>query len=197
MSNGKIEEQVENELLKWHEYLVANGCSLLSLRFVAGKIRQLFEKQTYTLNCEQCGGTFQSEDAFPSPQLCPKCSESAERRLLTWGQLVKIGKGVGDPKTTSKQIHEILKGIAEAQLAKDMEWEAKTASIMDAFYHEVMRIAVLSREVTVTQIKDAECQSKDRALQSALNYIMTVTHGKNIEPVAQIREALKKQEGVK
>ena len=33
---------------------------------------------------------------------------------------------------------------------------AKTASIKDAYYQEVMRIAVLSREAAVTLIKDAE-----------------------------------------
>ena len=36
---------VEQELLKWHDYLEANGCSLLSLRFVAQKIAALFEQE--------------------------------------------------------------------------------------------------------------------------------------------------------
>jgi len=28
---------------------------------------------TYTLSCDRCGEAFYNEEAFPSPQLCPKC----------------------------------------------------------------------------------------------------------------------------
>ena len=28
---------------------------------------------TYTLNCDNCGNTYQSKEGFPKPQLCPKC----------------------------------------------------------------------------------------------------------------------------
>lgn len=38
-------------------------------------------KQTYSLNCDNCVGVFQSPDAFPEPQLCPKCSKPSESRL--------------------------------------------------------------------------------------------------------------------
>jgi len=30
-------------------------------------------EQTYTLNCDACGDAFYSKEAFPKPQLCPKC----------------------------------------------------------------------------------------------------------------------------
>lgn len=42
---SKIEEAIVKELLKWYPYLEANGCSLLSLKFIASKIHQLFEPQ--------------------------------------------------------------------------------------------------------------------------------------------------------
>ncbi len=35
------------------------------------------KEQTYSLNCDKCGGVFQSEEGFPNPQLCPTCPKRA------------------------------------------------------------------------------------------------------------------------
>lgn len=34
--------------------------------------------QTYSLICDKCGEIFLSQEAFPSPQLCPKCKNDEE-----------------------------------------------------------------------------------------------------------------------
>lgn len=32
----------------------------------------------YTLICDKCGKWFYSKEAFPSPQLCPKCQKESD-----------------------------------------------------------------------------------------------------------------------
>ena len=69
----------------------------------------------------------------------------------------------------------------------------------DIFRHSV--IVAKAQDTKTASILQAECQAKidakDKALHSALFYIGAVTHGENIEPTNQIKQALKQQEGVK
>ena len=77
---------------------------------------------TYTLTCSKCGQAFYSSDAFPSPRLCPGCSEPKpdESKLLTDNELDDIGYPIlpiGDRASSKK--------VSQAQ-------DAKTASIKEA-----------------------------------------------------------------
>jgi len=37
-------------------------------------------KVTYTLTCDNCGGTFYSEEGFPDSHLCPMCLKVADKQ---------------------------------------------------------------------------------------------------------------------
>jgi len=44
--------------------------------YLLNEHRLFFNKEkevTYTLNCDTCGKPFQSNEAFPKPQICPTC----------------------------------------------------------------------------------------------------------------------------
>ncbi len=39
-------------------------------------------EQIYTLTCDICGKPFESDEAFPKSQLCPKCQATEKNKLL-------------------------------------------------------------------------------------------------------------------
>ena len=76
-----------------------------------------------------------------------------------------------------------------------------TASILEAYYNEVMRIAVLSREAGVTQIKEAECQQRVEGIFEEIEgYSIPRRYSNRPFELFRINtekwQALKKEEGV-
>ena len=84
----------------------------------------------YSLNCDKCGEVFRSKDAFPAPQLCPKCSgyslsnkELKEKCLLTDEEMEDQGfsiirDGRGFLAIRKAQVSKALK-IAEPLIRQD------------------------------------------------------------------------------
>ena len=103
-------------------------------------------------------------------------SEPDERRLLTgeerdiisdkWEQAIR-----GD--VSSKLGNTYVKTLLKAQLAKDMEWEAKTASIKDTEFKELCANcdSALMKEGQIVELREkieAECQERVKRIFEVL-----------------------------
>lgn len=86
-------------------------------------------KPTYALTCDCCGRAFSSPDAFPTPQLCPKCSKpnASESGLLTGTERVEVWEKYEtehpNPELIIDSDFGYVQRLLKAQLAKDIEYE--------------------------------------------------------------------------
>ena len=71
--------------------------------------------QTYTLNCDQCGGVYQSIEAFPGAQLCGNCTIRAKAINEVFEE---IEKNYQLPDTHQSEPYRGLVAISKEQ------WEA-------------------------------------------------------------------------
>ena len=138
---------------------------------------------TYTLNCDGCGGVFESPSAFPQPQLCPECLEPKPEYDTSF-ECLNLNSD-NEPKADESKDLEMSKQVWKFFLKAHAD-ECDTDAVVD---HIVSRTA---------SIKDLECQKRiERIFEETEAKFEDVTGKGSIEQILAIPkykwQALKKK----
>jgi hypothetical protein len=145
----------------------------------------------YTLNCDKCGEPFKSSEAFPDPQLCPKCLEPQpdEGLLLTDEEEDRC-------TPTKKEI--------EAYLAEPDDTTAKALTEQEK--RLVAKYVLYGKKIKQAQLSKAQAHC-DKRVREIFEEIEARLHGSLKEGVSELAhvdlealkskylEALRKGEG--
>ena len=147
-------------------------------------------RQTYTLNCDGCGGVFENSSAFPQPQLCPECLKPEVKRAKPeYDASITQLPDPFEPKADESKDLEMSKQVWKFSLKGHAD-ECDTDAVVDHIVSET------------ASIKDLECQKRvERLFEEIEAKFEDVTGKGSIEQILAIPkykwQALKKRQEVK
>ena len=120
-------------------------------------------KEKYSLNCEICGGVFESNEAFPERQVCPKCKEvelSGVDPKANWAMNSRFTPLAPDEELELTP-EEIRNAVVAAEDSRG--YIIRPEGITDNLIPNLLAIAkaALSKATPIIEArKDAECEQK-------------------------------------
>ena len=120
------------------------------------------DEVTYTLTCDNCGKAFYSLEAFPSSQICPKCSKPDE-----WFTEERIKSAIERDEVYKKYNKEHPLEPDDRLLTpreKDIAWKAACGDNTDLVKLSYPDVLLKAQDAQTAPIirkeKDAECSKK-------------------------------------